>query len=119
MADIAAGDVTYTLQKASVGQGSKKHFVFKVEFGNGSLTYPSGGVPLTIAKLGLPNDVEEAIIMDASDADGFVYKYNLEADKIRIYTTNLDDTTDGPLVELTAASSAVAAAVLYLKVVGY
>lgn len=121
MADIAAGDLTYTLQAGTaVTEGDGRYgATFKVQFGNGSLTYPTGGIPLTKAKLGCPVSLEEVHLMDASDADGLVYKLDYENAKIRIYTTNLDTTTDGPLVELAGGSAAVAATVLYAKVVGW
>lgn len=121
MADIVAGDLTYTLQGGTdqIGGDSRYEAVFKVVFGDGVDTYPAGGVPLTKAKLGCPNALEECHLMDASDGDGYVYKYDAENEKIRIYQSNLDDTTDGPLVEFTGASTVVAATTVYLKVRGW
>jgi len=119
MADIAASDVVYTLQAGTARTEGDSRYgaVFKVVFGDGALTYPSGGIPLTIGKLGCPVNLEDFHMMDASDGDGNVYKYDNESDKIRIYTTNLDTTVDGPLVEL--GSVAVAATTMYVKAVGW
>jgi hypothetical protein len=124
MADIAAGDITYTLQQTSNGlgrpqSGSYKNYKFLVEFGNGTLTYPSGGVPLAKASLGCPNALIEAHMIEGESADGFVYKYDNDNNKIRIYTADYDATADGALIELTAGTSAVAAADLYFSVVGW
>lgn len=88
MADIAAADVTYTLQEGtqkSCPSDPSYQAVFKLAFGDGALTYPSGGIPLTKAKLGCPNHLLEFEIMDASDGSGYVFKYDRENAKIRIY----------------------------------
>lgn len=118
MADIAAADVVYTQQSKDIND-KYREYVFKVEFGDGSDTYPAGGVPLTKASLGCPNEIRSLHILDASDADGYVYKYDFENNKVRIYLGNNDQTEDGPLVEFTGASTVVAATDLYLRVIGY
>lgn len=119
MADIAAADVTYTLQAGTaVTEGdSRNGAVYKVAFGDGALTYPSGGIPITKAKVGCPVDIEEAHIMDMDDNTGYVFKYDYENDKLRIWISNLDDTTDGPMREFTTGG--VAASTLYIKFVGW
>ena len=121
MADIAAGDLTYTKQAGTdqiVGD-SRYSAVWAIVLGDGVDTYPSGGVPITKASVGCPNNIEEFHIMDASDSDGYVYKYDYANDKIRIYLGNNDQTEDGPLVEFTGASTVVAATTIYAKVVGW
>lgn len=90
MADIAAADVTYTQQEGTQKSGpSDPRFsgVFKIAFGDGSLNYPANGIPLTKAKLGCPNNIDEFVILDASDGDGKMYKYDRENGKLRIYNT--------------------------------
>ncbi len=84
MADIAAGDVTYTMIKARVDDSSFKKNVMTVAFGNSSLTYPSGGIPLTSGKMGVPNTVLELEVFGPA-ANGYVYKYNAATNKIQIY----------------------------------
>lgn len=118
MADIAAADVAYTLQSgtAKTEGDSRQGAVYKIVFGDGALTYPSGGVPLTKGNLGLPTVIEEFFIMDSNDANGLIYKYDYENAKLRIYTGDNDETADGPLVEV---SGALAATTLYVKAIGW
>jgi hypothetical protein len=86
MADIAASDVTHTLVGGTQRRKNGRYeAVFSVVFGNGTLTYPSGGIPLTKGKLGCPSDLEELIIMDQGNANGFVYKWDRTNNKLRIY----------------------------------
>lgn len=85
MADIAAGDVTYTLTKQRKEESGNKIINFTLAFGNGALTYPAGGVPLTGANLGCPNDLVSLKIIDEGNANGFSYKFDLANKKIRIY----------------------------------
>lgn len=122
MADLAASDVTYTEQAKTrqiVGE-SRTSVVYKLAFGDGAKTYPSGGVPITKANLGLPNDIEEAIMIDSNDANGFVYKYDYENDKIRIYQGDYTNTqADAALVELSGGSATPAATTIYMKFVGW
>lgn len=85
MADIASSDVTYTLQNQSIEGGGYSKNVFKLAFGDGALTYPSGGIPLSKPKLGVPNSIRSLKIIDQNDASGLVFKYDFENNKIRIY----------------------------------
>jgi hypothetical protein len=122
MADIAAGDVTYTEQAGTrqVEGDSRSSVVYLVGFGDGALTYPTGGVPLTKATVGMPNNIEAAIIIDADDGNGFVYKYDYTSDKIRVYQGDYTNTAaDAALVELAGGVATPAAAVLYVKFMGW
>lgn len=168
MADIAAADVTYTKQEGSqfaCPSNPKFSGVFKVAFGNGTLTYPSGGIPLTPGKLGCPANIESLDIMDTDDGSGKIFKFDFENKKIRIYNPlgahahdflvkggtaaagtdalniktaivgkeaatdatalGADSATKGGVLSKTAGSAdelgnvAVAATVLYVKVVGW
>ena len=85
MADIAAGDVTYTLVNKQVLDSSYKKFVFTIAFGDSSLTYPSGGIPLTKASLGCPNAITNLTLFGDGSADGMIYKYDAANNKIRMY----------------------------------
>lgn len=121
MADIAAGDLTYTNypERAELTGSSKLKNVFSVAFGDGTDTYPSGGIPLTKGSLGLPNVVESVNIIEPAAGDGFIYKYDDSAVTIRIYQADYDATADGALIELVAGTTAVTAATLILEVTGY
>ena len=121
MADLASGDVTYTLVKRRKVNGgpSRYHHTFTVAFGDGALTYPSGGVPLTAAKLGCPNSLEELNLVDAGSGDGNVFKWDKTNNKLRMYEFNGAAAGDSPLLELDAASDAVTAVTLTVEAVGY
>lgn len=123
MADIAAADVVYANKQGDripkADNAGRKHFVFEITFGDGVDTYPTGGVPLTRAKLGLPEAIEEFYIMDAGNGNGFVYKYDYDEEKIRIYQGDNDGGADGPLVELVGETATPAEATLVVKVVGW
>lgn len=84
MAAIAVTDITATkVGKTEIGKTVKTH-VMDLAFGNGTLTYPTGGVPLSVAKLGLAREVHSVQIAGAPD--GFVYKWDQVNNKILIYT---------------------------------
>jgi hypothetical protein len=124
MADIAASDVTYTAnndrygKSVLAGSGMRKNDV-TVAFGNGALTYPAGGVPLTKAKLGCPNFLQSVEIFDASSANGFLYKYDRTNEKIRIYQGDNDNVADAALIELIGGSAAPAAVSLKVNATGF
>jgi hypothetical protein len=153
MADIASTDVTYTLVKKIKGDDGYTKNIMTIAFGDGALTYPSGGVPLDANKLGVPYQIVKLDLFGAASANGLVYKYDAANNKIRIYrsggftpagtvathTHTIPAGTDGAggisgttapaftgtaavaasLVELVAATTAPAAATLYLEVVGW
>ena len=48
MANIAAGDVTYTVLNQRKMSDSRNLNRIRLAFGNSSLEYPAGGIPLTI-----------------------------------------------------------------------
>lgn len=85
MADLAASDVTYTLQGRDRRVNSRYNATFKVAFGDGALTYPANGIPLDKSKFGCPNVVESLTIIDPSDGDGLVWKYDFENNKLRAW----------------------------------
>lgn len=90
MAQIGASDVTYTLVEGSQRSNAadpRFSAVFSVAFGNGTLTYTGGGIPLTRAKLGCPASVSELLLINDSSNDALVYKFNNTAESIQIYTS--------------------------------
>lgn len=119
MADIAAGDVTYTLVKQRKEDSGNKVINLTVAFGNGTLTYPSGGIPLTAAKMGCPNQIISCMLNSPASSNGFVYKYDLTNNKLRIYQGDNDNAADAALIELVAATATPAAATLALQVTGW
>lgn len=118
MAAIAASDVTYSLVRKDIGESGRRQINASISFGDGALTYPAGGVPLTKAKLGLPNTVDSLVLNDPASANGFVYKYDAANEKLRIYQGDNDNAADAPLIELTGAATP-AAATLKVVAVGW
>lgn len=85
MADLAAGDVTITVEERSI-QGNKKRNRVKITFGDGALTYPSGGVPLpAIGKFGMMRSLDYLLLSDDDDSKGTIWKYDKENRKLRAY----------------------------------
>lgn len=117
MADIAASDVVYTLINREIdgGKGRRENIV-DVVFGDGALTYPAGGIPLLKANLGQPNDLEELFFIDPSSGDGFIYKYDESAEKVRIYK---EADLTAALTELTSGVDTPAATTLRVKAIGF
>lgn len=121
MADLAAGNVTYTpVGKTEIGKQSRQS-VFDLAFGDGSLTYPVGGVPLTLTNLGLKRNIESLVIADQVSGDGLLYKWDRANNKIRIYfpTQQTGGAGNRAGVEYTGGSTAVAATVLRVTVRGW
>lgn len=81
MANLAAGDVTYTiLNKRKLDDGRKMNRV-RLAFGDGTATVPAGGIPLTIGKLGCPTVVESLIVVDQGTS-GYKFQYDQSAVKL-------------------------------------
>lgn len=119
MANIAASDVVYVELSKSIGESGYKQRQMTVQFGDGVLTYPAGGIPLDAGKLGCPNQIRSLELFSPASANGFVYKYDLTNNKIRIYQGDNDNVADAPLIELVAATATPASATLALSVVGW
>lgn len=90
MAALGASDVVYTPQGRSYGSSiednSARHKKLKVQFGDAAKTYPAGGIPLSgLANWGFPYSISEVMIVDAGNADGYVYKWDAVNNKLRIY----------------------------------
>ena len=118
MADIAAADVTYVELNKEVLDSGIREFNMTLAFGDGALTYPAGGIPLTAGKMGCPREIRSVDLFSPASGDGFVYKYDQANNKIRIYQGDSDGVADGPLVELTGAATP-AATTLYANIKGW
>ena len=121
MADIATTDITYSplghnLDRKEAGMRKR---VFLVSFGDGALTYPSGGVPLEKAKLGVPNEIVDFNLGDHSSGDGFLYKFDVINEKIRIYQGDNNNASDSPLIELVDGVATPAATNIIMTVQGW
>jgi len=91
MADIASGDVTYTLIKARVGDGSLKKNLVRLSFGDGALTYPASGIPLLKGKMGCPVNIESMVVVDVGTS-AYRFQYDQSAEKlVMIYGAHSHD----------------------------
>lgn len=81
MADIAAGDVTYTLLNSRKLGDSRNLNRVKLEFGNATLEVAAAGIPLTKGKLGCPTIVESLIVVDQGTS-GYTFQYDQSAEKL-------------------------------------
>jgi hypothetical protein len=98
MADLEASDLTYTAQNPVNGSmlgDSRKRFVFAITTGTGD--YPTGGLPLTNAKLGCPNSLESLSVLEDDVADPLLsYTWDKSANTIVVKE---DDATSGKAAE--------------------
>lgn len=88
MADIATTDLTYALIAGTANANpadTRFRGTFSIAFGNSTLTYPSGGIPLTKAKLGCPANIDSLEIVDDGNANGYIYKFDRTNNAIKIY----------------------------------
>lgn len=119
MADIAASNVTTTiLRKTDNGNGLTVEA--QIAFGDASLTYPSGGVPLAKSKLGFNRKIATCEIIE-SNGDKLLYEYDISAETIRAFFPTQETGTPGNRagVEFTGASTAPAATTLQIVATGY
>lgn len=83
MADIAVGDVTHLVLKQRKMADSRNSNLVRLSFGDGALTYPAGGIPLSKAKMGCPVVIESMVIVDQG-ASGYKFQYDQSAEKLII-----------------------------------
>lgn len=107
MAAIASTNVTVAVSVRNrdvFPAGPKLVQIASVAFGNGSLTYPTGGVPLpAIGVFGFKKIIEFGLI--EQPVDGYVYKYDRTNHKIVIYAQGV---TTGSTAASTSANGALA-----------
>lgn len=113
MAAISGFD--YSLNHRAKVEGSPSYYEHEMtlDFGNGSDTYPTGGIPLDKQGLGLPNYIRFLNVIDSS-GDGFVYKYDAANEKIMLF---VEDDNASELVEL--ANSETPQSTIIVQVAGY
>lgn len=81
MADIAAANVTYTLlNQRKLGDHRNLNRV-RLAFGNGVLTYPAAGIPITKGKMGCPTVIESMVVVDQGTS-GYIFQYDQSAEKL-------------------------------------
>lgn len=111
MPAIAATDVSYSALKVKKLEDGRKLVQATISFGDGVLTYPAGGIPLTGAKLACPVSTDSLLYDDAANGNTNAFKHDLANNKIRIYVE-----TAGTYAEM---SGAVPALVVKAVAIGY
>lgn len=71
MANIAATDITVTILNKR--RSDKVRNNIKLVFGDGTLTYPAGGVPISKKAFGCPNVIESLVVYDRTTGLGWTY----------------------------------------------
>lgn len=85
MTDLAVSDITVTIERRTIAGKTRRNRV-KLVFGDGALTYPSGGIPMPVAgNLGMKRNVDFLTVFDENDASGIVWKYDAANHKLRGY----------------------------------
>jgi len=116
MADVTA---TVTIVDRDFLGVANKITLASIAFGNGTNTYPSGGIPIGGKEQFGINKQIKAVFVD-QPINGYVYKTDYSdqsALKLRIYQGDNDGASDGPLVEL-PTSAAPAATVVKAMIIG-
>lgn len=88
MADIVAANVTYSFNAKDKMFEGRRGFSARgtISFGNGSLTYPSGGIPLTKGKCGMPRVLRSVDVLESNGAR-YLFEYDVSAEKLRLFFT--------------------------------
>lgn len=84
MAAFVAADVTYTMINHRTLGDSRKMNKVKLVFGAGSETYATGGIPLTIGKMGCPTVIESLIVVDKGSS-GYVFHFDQTNNKLKMF----------------------------------
>ena len=81
MADLAASDITYTILNSRKKGDSRSHNRVRLAFGDGALTVPANGIPLTKGKMGCPTVIESLVIVDQGTS-GYRFQYDQSSEKL-------------------------------------
>jgi hypothetical protein len=84
MANIPAGSVTYTINKQNLLEDSRRMNQVTLAFGDASLTYPAGGIPITKGNLGLPTVIDSFKIMDKGTS-GYEFSFDFTNTKLLMF----------------------------------
>lgn len=93
MGAFASTDVTVTVaardREIAGAQAGRNMALAQVAFGDGALTYATGGVPLpAIGTFGFRRAISLALIQQPY-ANGFIYKYDPDNHKLKIFTQGI------------------------------
>jgi hypothetical protein len=113
MVALLSSDVTVTVNERRIyGTGKKRRNRVTLTYGDGAKTYPTGGVPMpAFGSFGLIRQMDYLVVVDQSSADGFVYKYDVTNNKLKIFVEQAVG-TNTPLAEASAALAPAATTVI-------
>lgn len=119
MADLAAADVAVSIPSSNRDFGGvhtgKNLSIATLTFGDGSKTYPAGGIPMpAIGQFGYRKALD-FVAVEPPPGNGFVYKFDRANHKLKIFTqgittgsTAATTSGNGALVENSAAAETAA-----------
>ena len=86
MAAFAASDVTVAITDQSIA-GGRRHVIGTLTFGDGALTYPTGGIPLpAIASFGMPRSLKSLSVTGVNGlTSDYMTRYNPVTHKLLLY----------------------------------
>lgn len=120
MAAFASSDVAVAVNREDINyEGRTKRVICTITFGDGALTYPTGGIPMPgFASFGLVRNITDIHITgnNARTTD-YVYRYDRTNNKLLLYEEEAA-AAGGPLLECDT-SEAPAARTLNAEVVGW
>lgn len=116
MANIASGNVTYTMLNQRKLGDSRNSNRIRLAFGDGALTYPAGGIPLLKGSMGCPVVIESMVVVDQGTS-GYKFQYDQDVEKLVIMHADYDAVADGALIQ--ASAVAIAAQTIEVEVIGY
>lgn len=81
MANIAASDITVTVLNNRKRDDGFRVLTLQLAFGDGALTYPAGGVPISKSVLGCPNIIDSLKVFDKGTS-GYEWSYDRANEKL-------------------------------------
>ena len=118
MVAIAASDITYTITNREFVPGGGYKQNVQIAFGDGALTYVTGGIAVAKAKLGCPNIVKSVILEESAVTSGYLWDYDKSAVKLKGFYFDYDGSADGAAIEIDSGV-APAAQTIHAVVEGY
>ena len=119
MTALASTDVTVTVApQARHVVEKKRRTLLKIQFGNGALTYSTGGVPMpAFGVFGMKRNLDGLLFYDTT---GSLYypSYDSTNNKIKLLQGDNPNAAQAPFVEV-ANATAIAAQTLYAEAVGW
>lgn len=117
MADLVAADLSYEIVGNAARKGRIENesgyrtFVLKITTAAGD--YPTGGLPLDRAAMGVPQTIVSLSILEANASNTDLYKFDRSAEKIKVFQEGVAIYIEHPNTAFTSPDE------LIVEVVGY